>query len=928
MAALVLAAWPASAQVRHLLGYQGRLLRADGTAATGTASVTFTVHDAASGGSTLWTETQTLGLSDGYYSTFLGLVTTPGEGVYEGPRWLQVQVGGETLLPRQQLGSVAFALQAASVRGTADVSSLKVDGQTVIDSAGRLQGAARYTGGAGIAVDASQTVSLQTCAAGQSLVRDETGWTCATSGAVVDVLASAPLTANVSDATARLSLAQAGSLSSGYLSSTDWSGFDAKYGAATQCGGDLTGYLSAPVVARLQSRPVAATAPTDGQVLKWVAAASRWEPAVDADSHGTLTGLTGHSPLTVWGSATAPDISIQQATGATDGYLPSADFARFDQKFDASTQCGGDLTGALSAPLVAKLQGVSVATTVPVQSQVLRFDGSRWAPASLAIADVGGLSTGYVALTGDQSIAGTKTFAAAPTFQSALAVASGGTGSTAGSIAGTGALTFSAGGTDQNVTLAPSGAGFTLLGGKVGIGTTDPGYVLDVAGAVNAASGGLCIAGACKTAWSQVGGYWSQSGSDIYNSTGTKVGVGTSAPGAYLDVSGVDSSVVALNVDAAGQTQVVLRKAGTATHVFSAGSGKDANVELYANGTSRVFVDTNGASYFNGGNVGIGTASPAQPLQISAADAVVRLTSSAAGGTSWDLHSRQADGSLRFTPSPFSTPALAIQSGGNVGIGTTGPVYKLDVRGSGYFATPAGTNQLTLGDLTNGLTASIAKNGTAMIFNPDGSNEAMRIATSGDVGIGTTAPGWTWRAERTSSSTRPGRCSSAGRPRARAAPCTCPTRTRPPTPPSGPRSRSRATMRAATTSSTSRRRVARRRRTGCGACRRASRAPATWARCRCSPAEGASASGPRPRRSSWTCPATRASRARRRSARSRSATRPRRATRAPPAASGSTARTSSAATGRSGASSTTLRRRRSRPSRRRRAGRAAAPRSW
>ena len=51
-----------------------------------------------------------------------------------------------------------------------------------------------------------------------------------------------------------------------------------------------------------------------------------------------------------------------------------------------------------------------------------------------------------------------------------VAVANGGTGSTTGSITGTGALTFAAGGTNQNVILTPSGTGNTLLGGNVGIG--------------------------------------------------------------------------------------------------------------------------------------------------------------------------------------------------------------------------------------------------------------------------------------------------------------------------------------------------------------------------------------------------------------------------------------------------------------------------
>jgi len=423
----LLATVPAGAQVPQVLGYQGRLLRSDGTAATGTATVAFGLFDAAESGSPLWTESQTLGLSDGYYSTFLGLVVPLAGALDGGPRWLEVRVGSETLVPRQQVGASSYALTAQNVSGgTANVTSLKVGGGTVIDAGGRLAGTARYAGGGGIVVDdASQTVSIGPCAAGQAMLHDGTTWRCGT--VVTGVGAAGPLVAT-GTGVPQLSVLQAGSASNGYLSSTDWTAFNSRYGSTTQCAGDLSGTLSAPVVARLQSRAVSTNAPANAQVLKWNG--SQWEPAADANSGGTLTGVTAVAPLTAQGGATSVEVSMAVAGGSTDGYLSSVDWSRFGAKYDAETQCGGDLAGTLGAPLVAKLQGVSLASTTPTASQVLRFDGSRWTPASLAIQDVGGLSSGYVDLSTGQSIAGQKTFAAAPLFASALDVGSGGTGAT------------------------------------------------------------------------------------------------------------------------------------------------------------------------------------------------------------------------------------------------------------------------------------------------------------------------------------------------------------------------------------------------------------------------------------------------------------------------------------------------------------------
>ncbi len=135
-AALMVVAASAWAQVPAKLGYSGRLLKASGAPETGTVSLKFTVYDSASGGSSLWTETQSLVLGgDGTYSTFLGEVTSLAPAVFEanGGKYLELQVnGGTPLTPRQPINSVPYALVARSVKGgSVDVSSLKVNGQDV-----------------------------------------------------------------------------------------------------------------------------------------------------------------------------------------------------------------------------------------------------------------------------------------------------------------------------------------------------------------------------------------------------------------------------------------------------------------------------------------------------------------------------------------------------------------------------------------------------------------------------------------------------------------------------------------------------------------------------------------------------------------------------------------------------------------------------
>jgi len=148
-------------------------------------------------------------------------------------------------------------------------------------------------------------------------------------------------------------------------------------------------------------------------------------------------------------------------------------------------------------------------------------------------------------------------------------------------------------------------------GGQVGIGTATPGQKLDVQGGLINASGGLCINGDCKTAWSQVtgsGSQWTTSGTSIFYNGGN-VGIGQPSPGAKLHVTGVSPNGTAL-----------FHGSVYATHINYNGDNTEDTYIRGGKTTSRVVINDipggNVVMVQGGGNVGVGTAGPTSKLHV------------------------------------------------------------------------------------------------------------------------------------------------------------------------------------------------------------------------------------------------------------------------------------------------------------------------
>lgn len=177
--------------------------------------------------------------------------------------------------------------------------------------------------------------------------------------------------------------------------------------------------------------------------------------------------------------------------------------------------------------------------------------------------------------------------------------------------------------------------------------------------------------------------------------SGGNVGIGTTAPSAKLEISSSDTIPALLLTSDGGNEQFKIRRYSNNNEQLILGfhSSDYAQIQAVEQGVSYRTLSLNP----NGGNVGIGTTSPAMfgsGMEIkTGSQSGLRLSSSTAGGGAIEIGADTTSGYIQnvvvgdsthfYTSNSTSSDTLAmtLNSSGNLGIGTTSPQARLDVAG-------------------------------------------------------------------------------------------------------------------------------------------------------------------------------------------------------------------------------------------------------
>jgi len=113
--------------------------------------------------------------------------------------------------------------------------------------------------------------------------------------------------------------------------------------------------------------------------------------SVSGATGGTVTNVSSSNAyISVANSSAMPALTLNVGTAANT--VAAGNDARITGALQSGATAGGDLSGTLPNPTVAKIQGTGVSSTTPTTGQVLKYSGSAWTPSTLAVPDISGLA--------------------------------------------------------------------------------------------------------------------------------------------------------------------------------------------------------------------------------------------------------------------------------------------------------------------------------------------------------------------------------------------------------------------------------------------------------------------------------------------------------------------------------------------------------